>query len=150
MQNSFKCEMNIGNTHFLMDGLEDFSNHFYWLSGTYKGYVVDNGIQKSKSCTLLAHCCISSSLNSSGFVVFVLGGKCLLQSDSSVWKQFSDFLHIARHEKSDPALNNAELLVIKVRGLSLCNLTMILSFQRRTSLWMSRLQNCWPQFMLLW
>lgn len=45
------------------------------------------------------------------------------------------FLHIARREKSDPALNNADLLVIKVRCFSLCKLiTVILSFQRRTSL----------------
>jgi len=47
--------MNIGNTHVLTDGLEDFSNHFCWLSGTCKGYAVDNGIQKRKSCTLLVH-----------------------------------------------------------------------------------------------
>lgn len=75
-----------------------------------KGCAVHNGIQKRKSCTLLAHCCIYNSLSSSGFLVFILGGKCLLQflelsNDSLVWKQFSDFLHIARHEKSDETLN---------------------------------------------
>lgn len=156
MQNLCKCEMNIGNTQFLIDGLEDFSNHFYWLSGTCKAYAVDNGIQKSKSCNLLVCCCIYNSLNSSAFIVFILGGKYLLQSlelsnYSLVWKQFSDFLHIARREKSDPALNNADLLVIKVRCFSLCKLiTVILSFQRRTSLWVSRLQKCRPQFLLLW
>lgn len=80
LEDKYKCEMNIGNTQLLIDGLEDFSNHFCWLSGTCKDYAVDNGIQKSKSCTLPAHCCIYNSLNSSGFIVFILGGKCLLQS----------------------------------------------------------------------
>lgn len=116
MQNSCKCEMYIGNTHFFNRWVKRLHNHVYWLSETCKVYAKGNGIQKSESCTLLAHCCICNSLNPSSFVVFILRGKCLLQSlelskDSSL-KTVFQFFYIARHEKPDPALNNAELLVI--------------------------------------
>lgn len=58
-----------------------------------------------------------------------------LSNDSLVLKQICDLLHIARCEKSDPVLNNAEVLVTKIMCFSLCNLIIgILSFQRRKSL----------------